>query len=310
MPAPFQSLWRRLWRDPPPTLACEFTGDAVAVARWTAGAVRPDELAVRSLPAGALRPSPVRENLVQPEEVARAVAAALEEVSRSSRSRRRDIALLLPDLSGRVSVLQFDRLPSKQEEAVSLVRFRLKKTVPFEVEDAAISFQVHGTEALVAVTPRTVVRQYEALFEEMGYLPGFVTLSTLAGLGLAAEPVGDPRAGTLLLRNGGRLLTIAVINQGRLRMLRASEMAAEDEDRTVDEVFQDVYASAIFYQDNYGGRIERVFLSGLEAQAEALSALVEADLGVRPRPLPVPARAPEQARFLGIYGLLLNQARK
>src|SRR5438552_11334529 len=116
MALPFQHLWRRLWQDPPPTLACEFSEDGIAVAGWSIGATQPDSFAMRPLPPGALRPSPVRENINAPQEVAAAVAAAIQEVTRHTRSRRREIALLLPDTSARVTVLQFDEMPSNPED--------------------------------------------------------------------------------------------------------------------------------------------------------------------------------------------------
>src|SRR5712691_10676550 len=72
MALPFQHLWRRLWQDPPPTLACEFSEDSIAVAGWSLGATQPDSFAMRPLPPGALRPSPVRENINAPQEVAAA----------------------------------------------------------------------------------------------------------------------------------------------------------------------------------------------------------------------------------------------
>lgn len=307
----FQNLWQRLWRDPPPSLACEFTADAVCAARWTPGATQPEQVVTRPLPAGALKPSPSRENLAEPRDVADAVASALAEVTRGSRSRNRDIALLLPDLSARITVLQFDQLPAKPEEVLALLKHRLKKTVPFDVEDAAISFEVRDGEVLAAVAPRAVIGQYESLAEELGYLPGFVTLSTLAGLGLMVPETG-PASGSMLLRSGGRLMTIAMIGGGRLRVLRVSEEESavpSEAPETQEEIFHDIYSSAVFYQDNYGGKVERIFEVGFPPRAAALWDRLESELGVRPRPLVVPGSSGDQARFLGIFGMLAEQAR-
>ena len=63
MAAPFQHLFRALLSEPPPGLACEFTRESVAVARWIPGSLRPERVAVRELPPDALRPQPLRENL-------------------------------------------------------------------------------------------------------------------------------------------------------------------------------------------------------------------------------------------------------
>lgn len=300
MANPFSSLWRRLWEDPPPTLALEFSAEAVAAAWWAPGATRPDQMAIRPLPPGALRPSPVRENLHEVEPVAAAVASALEAIGRG-RGTRGDIALLLPDLSARVTVIPVEQMPSKAEEIVTLVRFRLRKAVPFDVDDACVSYRVQGRELLAAVAPRSVVRQYESLVEDLGYNPGLVTLSTLAGLSLVV-PGSQPDAGAMLIRGSGPHVTIAIHSPGRLHMLRVSEWG------DVQQLDQDVYSSAIFYQDNAHGRVERIYECGLGAEKAALLARVESDLGVAPRPLVVPGAAPEQESFVGIFGMLAEQA--
>ena len=52
--------------------------------------------------------------------------------------------LILPDFCARVAVLEFDSFPTDPKEQLSLVRFRMKRSVPFDVESAAVSF--HPTD--------------------------------------------------------------------------------------------------------------------------------------------------------------------
>ena len=313
MGIPFQNAWRRLWQDAPPGLACEFTADGVGVARWNAGAARPERMAVRPLPHDALRAQPVRENIADIEAVAGAVHSALEDAqSVNPGKRRREIAVLLPDLSSRVSVLTFDQIPYQRDEALSLIKFRLKKTVPFDIEEAAVSWQAEGREVTVAVTPRGIVRQYESLFEQLGYLPGQVTVSTLSGIHLLVDS-GEPNAGSMLLRKGGRSLTIAISSKGRLRMMRTMDMAAEadaapNETFHAADLFHDIYSSAVFYQDTYGARVDRIVETGFDDRAEPLWTQLEADLGVRPKPLLIPGAPGEtESAYLGIFGMLAEQ---
>jgi type IV pilus assembly protein PilM len=320
MEIPFHNGWRRLWQDAPPGLACEFTPGGVGVARWVAGSPRLERMAVRPLPVDALRAQPVRENIANVEAVAGAVHSALEDAqSVNVGKRRREISVLLPDLSARVSVLTFDQVPDKHEEALSLIKFRLKKTVPFDIEEAAISWEAAGNEITVAVTPRGIVRQYESLFEQLGYLPGRVAVSTLAGIHLMVDS-GEPNAGSMLLRKTGRAMTIAISSKGRLRMMRTLDLAAAldmaaEADETIDAagLFHDIYSSAVFYQDTYGAAVDRIVETGFGDQAEPLWAQIEAELGVRPKPLIIPGTTPgaegdEQSPYLGIFGMLAEQA--
>jgi type IV pilus assembly protein PilM len=321
MAVPFQHLFRTLLSEPPPGLACEFTRDSVAVARWSPGAARPERLAVRELPADALRPQPVRENLVAASTVAEAVGAALDEAQAANPGkRRREIALLLPDMSARVTVLSFDQLPEKSEEILPLLRFRLKKTVPFDVDEAAIAWRFmalrpgqkdsKSRDLLVAVTPRTIIRQYEAIFEQLGYLPGEVTVSTVAGLNLVVDSP-DAVSGSMLLRGSASQMTIAVTSQQELRMLRATEYGDEPLDGAENsERFRDIYSCAVFFQDTYGGKVDRIWHTGFEESAEPLWAQVEAELGVRPKPLVIPGLDDARhAAYLGIFGMLAETAR-
>jgi type IV pilus assembly protein PilM len=321
MAVPFQHLFRTLLSEPPPGLACEFTRDSVAVARWVPGAARPERVAVRELPADALRPQPVRENLVAASFVAEAVGAALDEAqAMNPGKRRREIALLLPDMSARVTVLSFDQLPEKSEEILPLLRFRLKKTVPFDVDEAAIAWRFmalrpsqkdsKSRDLLVAVTPRTIIRQYEAIFEQLGYLPGEVTVSTVAGLNLVVDSP-DAASGSMLLRGSASQMTIAVTSHQELRMLRATEYGDEPLDGAENsERFRDIYSCAVFFQDTYGGKVDRIWHTGFEESAEPLWAQVEAELGLRAKPLVIPGLGDARhAAYLGIFGMLAETAR-
>ncbi len=66
-----------------------------------------------------------------------ALRAALGSVA----ARSKDVIAILPDAAVRVVLLDFDTLPASREEAEAVVRFRLKKSLPFDVDKAKISYQ-------------------------------------------------------------------------------------------------------------------------------------------------------------------------
>ncbi len=115
--------------------------------------------------------------------VAGALRQALDEIS----VKEREITVVIPDAAVRVLLLDFDLLPAKVAEALPIIRFRLRKLVPFEVEDAAVSYQVMPSKpgqvrVIVAVSPAAVLAEYESAVREAGYEPGVVLPSTLAAL--------------------------------------------------------------------------------------------------------------------------------
>jgi len=77
----------------------------------------------------------------------------------------------------RVVLLDFETLPSKRDEAEAVVRFRLKKSLPFDPADARISYHAQstgkGVRAVAAVVLNTVLEEYESAFRDAGYNPGW-----------------------------------------------------------------------------------------------------------------------------------------
>src|ERR1700685_4403476 len=99
------SLVRRIaqWLDtaPHPPVVCEISPAYVAAARWNHNGADLDAFAVEPLPVGALRPTAVETNVVDPNEV----RSAISKVFARLHLKAQDIALLIPDPVIRVFVL-------------------------------------------------------------------------------------------------------------------------------------------------------------------------------------------------------------
>ena len=83
------------------------------------------------LPPGVIAPSPVKENILDPAALAEAVDKLIPPAT--GRGKRR-AALILPDNCVSIAVLDFDTLPEKEEERRPLINFRLRKSVPFDID--------------------------------------------------------------------------------------------------------------------------------------------------------------------------------
>ena len=145
-----------------PPAAVELSPQGVLAAA-TPGPGQPPVYAFEPLPEGALVPGIGEPNLRAPEVVANAMRTALGQVS----PRTRAVTLVMPDTVVRVFVLDFDSLPGKAAEAIPVLRFRLRKMVPFDVEHAGLSYQVlvenkNECKVLAAVMPGPVLAEYEA----------------------------------------------------------------------------------------------------------------------------------------------------
>jgi type IV pilus assembly protein PilM len=250
-----------------PRLACEIAADRVIAARAGHG----DSLgnhSVRSLPAGAIAPSLNTENVIEGGRLRESIGEALADIG----ARSGDIAAVLPDASIRVTLLEFDELPHRDAEIAGIVRFRLRKSVPFEIERAALSYHVlprngANIRVVAAVALQSVVEEYEAAFRDEGYDPGVVLPSMAAAL----KAVDAPRP-TLAVKVDTHTTTIAIVDRSELRLFRTLETPAGATGRA-SSLADEIYPSMVFYQDTYGAAVERIVVAGSIAAPELAAAL-------------------------------------
>jgi type IV pilus assembly protein PilM len=252
---------RWLEAPPHPPLALEISLDRVAGARWTrTGSV--DGYGVEVLPPGALVPSAVETNIMN----AAALKTAIASVCTLLRAKDESVALILPDPVIRVFVQHFDDFPRSKAEADPLLRWKLKKSVPFEVDETLISYmrqspREEGVDVVTALARLRVIREYESLAEAAGLRPGVVLSSSLAAIALV-----DEHRPTLLARISGPSLTTAIVREGVLCGYRCTELPARGADLTPHMLLEDIYPVAAYYQDTWHEGIQSVRVAGLGAR--------------------------------------------
>lgn len=294
------SRLKYLVMDPPPLLVFEITDRTVSGVRRNAKNFDVEAVSSRELPEGVLDPSPARPNVIKPDLLEQTIRSILDELGAV---RRPDVALILPDSSARLTVLDFDQLPRDQKERMRLIRWRLKKTVPFDADQASIACQVWPAggrvAALVAVTPLEVVRQYEAPFENAGLWPGFVSLSMAETLNLL--PSGEM---TLLAKRSGRSLSMAAVEKGIVKMVRWVELttgqgAAAD---SWADAAGDLYPTMMYVNDSLGVPVAKLVVCGFDLSAGEAER-IPAEFGCAVEPLRTP-RGHASSQDAGIWGYL------
>ncbi|HVT99521.1 MAG TPA: hypothetical protein VHE33_18625 [Acidobacteriaceae bacterium] len=239
-----------------PKAACEIRSEGVTAAR---SGKKHGEIvtAFAPLPEGAVTPGLKVPNFPD----AHAVVAALESALDSVSPRSKELTLVFPDAAARVLLLDFDTLPAKRQEALSVVRFRLRKMVPFDVETAAVSYQVMAERngqlnVLVTVMPADVVAEYESAVRDAGYEPGALLPSTLAA---AAAMEGD---GAQLMMNHSRASVTTAVTQGDEMLLhRSMDLPAEPQARE-EEMAQAVITALAWYEDTLKRLPSTMFYAG------------------------------------------------
>lgn len=254
-------------------VACEIAADRVVAARVASSHDFLAAVATSALPAGTVTPSLTGTNVANPGALADALGCALEQVA----DRTRDISLVLPDAAVRVFLLDFDELPDKAQEAEGVVRFRLRKSLPFDVEKATISYEVQrdtgGMRVLAAVASASVVQEFEAAVRQAGYTPGLVLPSSLAALGTV-----DASQPTLVLKLDPLTTSVMIVDRQRVRLFRMLEHPTGLD--LEHELPGEIYPSLVFFQDTYSTQVSKVLVGG-SAASESVVPIVEAQSGAQ-----------------------------
>ena len=268
---------RRLVSNPPPSYVFEVSPGGIAYGSPSA----PQVPGFRPLNDGVLAISPLTDNVKDREEFTLGVRETFpwEQGDKS----RRPAVLILPDYATRLQVLDFDTFPAKPEEQQALVRFRMKKTVPFDIETAAVSFHPQPSskdskkvEVVAVLVAYEILGRYEEPMQQAGYHAGLVTTSALATLNLikSAEL-------SLLVKLSGKTLTILALDGTRIKMARCLEL----ENVSEEEVLSVIYPTIAYMEDAFGtkstdGRPAHIWLCGFGASSHDLAQRWSTELNI------------------------------
>jgi Tfp pilus assembly PilM family ATPase len=251
---------------PPPDVAVEIDRAHVAAARvhWRGGRPVVAAHAVEPLPAGAVVPALVAPNMHDVGVVGQAVTRVLGQLG----GRTARVALVVPDTVAKVSLLRLEKVPAKAADLREIVRWQVRKSAPFPVEQAVLSVSPGtpvaegGREFIVALAREDVVRQYEQAVAMAGAHAGIVDLATFGVLNsvIAGGATGD----WLLVHVAGTCVTLAVIRDQHVIFFR--HRSEESEGTLADLIHQ----TAMYYEDRLQGTgISRVWLAGMASMPDA-----------------------------------------
>lgn len=221
-----------------PRLAVEIRAEGVVAARAEDATALLTAVARVDLAEGVVAPGLRAGNIVEKAAVVAAVREVLDAIAGRGGERGgrlRDVTVVVPDSAARVLFLDFDQLPSKAAEALPVVRFRLKKLLPFDADEAVVSYQTMASEKdavklLVVAMPKALVEEYEGVALAAGYLPGAVLPSTLAALG-GLEETEDA---VLVVNAGLGVVTTAIVQAGMLMLHRSVDMSGDMSGETMN----------------------------------------------------------------------------
>jgi hypothetical protein len=265
---------RRRLRDPErPSIAVEVRARSVGVVRIVraGGHTSLGAAAFLELPEGCLRLSMTQPNILDPAAFTQTLRAALERAGVLQGGRA---ALVLPDPLARVALAPAAEVKGNRAQVDELVRFRLRKAVPFEVREARVATAPGGARSgdplLIGAVYGPVLEGYEAACRSVGLHPGLVELSGLAVLTAAFAP--RPTADRLLVNwDEGYVSLILARGEWPILVRTLTSEAAS----SPDDVAREAVNTVLYYRERLGGAglAEVLVRSAALPPAEAVAVL-------------------------------------
>lgn len=216
---------------------------------------------VQEAPEHAVGTTIFRPNLGSVDEIAQ----QLRELFTRSGTKPGRVSLILPDNLAKVSIVTLPERPASRKALREMLRFKLRRSVPFRLEDAAISsHQLPGpgpeVHLLVAVMMRSVVEQYEAAFAAVGARPGLVDLCTPSLYNLVRPELAKAAANgsdAALLNCTRNYFTLMIVRADRVVFFRCKTFAGGEEDDASGRLAvmaRELASSLSYYADKLEGQ--------------------------------------------------------
>ncbi|MBK5295320.1 MAG: hypothetical protein JJE04_27035 [Acidobacteriia bacterium] len=270
---------RALVEEPPPAFVFEISAAGIAYSIRETRKQQPGGIQFLPFHQDVLAVSPMADNVLLPDVLQKHI---LELAPMNGARKRREAALILPDYCTRVTVLDFDTFPAKRIEQLPLIRFRMKKTVPFDLDEAALSYQVvekrgsKKVDVLVAAAAVEIVAKYEAPLRAAGLQTGFITTSMLAAMDLL------PKDGLhLAAKLSGSTLTVTVCEGRNPKLVRCVQLP----ELNMREVMTVLYPTVAYAEDELPERPKVIYLAGFGEVTQTMRLECEGELGLMVEPM-------------------------
>lgn len=200
----------------------------------------------------------------------------------------KEASLVVPDAWLRLTFTELAELPKKPSQRQEVLTWKLRRLVPFRVEDLRISAtpvtpfpnQPEPHRLLLGFAVENLMAQLEAHFDSVGVHLGRITNSTLA-LAAALEPTVAPEDLAAVVSVTNEAYTLAFFRGGEPLLYRYKSFA--DGAVWADSVARDLRMTSSFLHEHFPGTpFARVFVAAPEDVEEQWLRWTSAELEVTP----------------------------
>ena len=146
------------------------------------------------------------------------------------------VSLVLPDNLAKISLIGLPERPSSRKHLQELVNSKMRKAVPFKLNEAVISYQLlpgegRSASVLVVLARRLLVERFERVLTSLGARPGLVDISTPNLLNLERSIIAKsaPNGSDVGLLNCARnYFSLVILRGGRLIFFRCKTFSIDE----------------------------------------------------------------------------------
>lgn len=263
-------FWNKIIRffSNPPKLLMGFyiSSEYICGVRFSAKEKNIVDYCIHDLPKGVIHPSFNEKNIVEKEILKEIFSKAIHELNIS----QRDIVLIFPEISQKTFTFSFNSLPASPQEKEQIIRFRIKKKMPFLPDDAKISYDLIQKDSeirSVVLLARTyIIKEYEEFFQQFGLkirniVPPYVGLMNL----LSVESNGS----YFLLNIEEDSFSLTVFKDSDLILYRQKNISFEQNKagsilEKTEDVFQEVENTLNFIDEEDRKKIKYLIRIGID----------------------------------------------
>ncbi len=250
-----------------------------------------ETLAEEALPPGTIAEGPLGSPLPDPAAFHALVAAWIKKLPQPPK----DATLLLPDDWLRLNFTEVTELPTKAAARDEILRWKLKRLVPFRVEDlrvsavelAALPVQEEPLRLLLGFGIERLLSEIEGAFRAAGIRIGFVTNLTLATLAGLRHTLG-PGELVACIRVDHDAYTVSFVRDGEPVLYRFKAIAELPRFDRATTIRRDLRLTRSFVRDHIpDAALSRVLLIAPAEEQEAWHGWLSDELEIEPELLTV-----------------------
>lgn len=192
-----------------------------------------------------------------------AFVACLESAYNDLLCRSTRVAVSLPDAASKTILLDLEGRFRNRAEALDLIRWKLKKSIPLDIADTHLDYQQlsvreNGDLALlVAIVSRAVICQYEDLIVKAGLSPARIDCNTF-NICRTFDRHLSLHDDYMLISFYGSTLSILFFLQGIPEFIRSKELPGTL--ATDSRVYMEINSSMLVYSERFPERpVQTVF---------------------------------------------------